>query len=148
MLFVRGRSERPTHVIMKAFLWALYLPAYPALSIEVGIGDRYKPDVIALDQLTGKPLFWGESGHVGRDKIQSLVRRFRGTHFAIAKWGMRLDPFIKIVAEALAGIPRQASFDLITFNEDCLSRFVDKHGNLTLTFDELEWTRFEPTHPR
>jgi hypothetical protein len=147
MLFVRGRSERPTHVIMKAFLWALYLPTYPALSIEVSIGDRYKPDVISLDQLTGKPLFWGESGHVGRDKIQSLVRRYRETHFAIAKWGMRLEPLMKIVADALEGIPRQVPFDLITFHEDSLDRFIDADGNLTLAFDDLEWIRFEPTHP-
>jgi hypothetical protein len=34
---------------MKALLWALYLPIYPKLSVEIAIGDRYRPDVVELD---------------------------------------------------------------------------------------------------
>jgi hypothetical protein len=44
--------------------WALYLPLYPNLSVEIGVGDRYKPDVVALGE-DGRPLFWAEAGQVG-----------------------------------------------------------------------------------
>jgi len=73
---------------MKALLWALYLPHYPELTVEISIGDRYKPDVVALDA-QGSPVFWGEAGQVGLTKIRSLLRRHRRTHFAIGQMGVR-----------------------------------------------------------
>ncbi len=61
MILVKGLNESSEHVLMKAFLWALYLPDYPTLTVEIRIGDRYKPDVVALDA-AGNLLFWGEAG--------------------------------------------------------------------------------------
>ena len=82
VVFVKKSNESSEHVLMKALLWALYLPDYPELTVEISIGDRYKPDVVALDA-QGSPTFWAEAGQVGVDKIQSLVRRHRRTHFAL-----------------------------------------------------------------
>lgn len=45
VVFVKKRNERAEHVLMKSFLWALYLPDYPDLTVEISIGDRYKPAV-------------------------------------------------------------------------------------------------------
>ena len=73
VVFVKRANERGEHV-MKGFLWAVYLPAYSDLVVEVPVHDRYKPDVVSLDPY-GKPRFWGEAGHVSPDKIHSLVRR-------------------------------------------------------------------------
>ena len=85
VVFVKRKQERIEHVWMKAFLWALYLPEYPDLTVEVGIGDKYKPDVVEMDPRRGRPRFWGEAGHVGEDKIEALTSRYPATHFAIAK---------------------------------------------------------------
>lgn len=152
-VFVWGRRERSVHTLMKAFLWALYLPDYPHISVEVRIGDRYKPDVVAYtgDEIapTGvyvvkqEPLFWGEAGEVGRDKIQAIVRRYRDTHFAIAKWETRLTPYEKIVRDALDGLKRNAPFDLLTFPADSAERFIDEAGNITLSHADLEWLRID-----
>lgn len=150
-VFVWGRRERSVHTLMKAFLWALYLPEYPHISVEVRIGDRYKPDVIAyagqeiapagVFTVQQDPLFWGEAGQVGRDKIDSIVSRYPDTHFAIAKWHTRLDPLEKLVRSALDGVKRTAPFDLITFAPDSYTRFIDDSGNITIHHDDLTWIR-------
>jgi len=72
VVFVKKPIERSSHILMKAYLWALYLPHYPDLSVEVGVGDRYKPDVIAC-AADGRPVFWGEAGKVSVEKIRSLA---------------------------------------------------------------------------
>ncbi|MBZ0295593.1 MAG: hypothetical protein K8L99_23755 [Anaerolineae bacterium] len=147
IVIVRGTRERFTHPLMKALLWALYIPNYPNISVEIHIGDKYKPDVIAyppgVNLRSGEPVFWGEAGQTGRDKIRSLVRRYRNTHFALAKYDTTLDPHIRIVRDALDGVTRHAPFDLISFPEDSAERFFDAEGNVTVTFDELHWVRLE-----
>jgi hypothetical protein len=35
VVFVRRPIESSEHVLMKALLWALYLPDYPSLSVEI-----------------------------------------------------------------------------------------------------------------
>lgn len=143
LVFANDGRESAQHVLMKAFLWALYLPDYPHLSVEIRIGDKYKPDVVALDETspTPKPLFWGESGQVGVAKIRSLARRYRETHFAIAKWDMNLDPLAKIVTEALDGLNRTAPFDLLRFPLDSARRFIDADGYIHLTQADVEFRR-------
>ena len=140
VVFVKNAYERPEHVIMKALLWALYLPYYPEIGVEIAIGDRYKPDVVQLDE-RGYPLFWGEAGEVGEDKIRSLVKRFRGTHFVVARWHTRLDSLAEIVREALHGVRRSAPFDLISLPDDSADRFIDDEREIHITLRDVEWLR-------
>jgi hypothetical protein len=56
VVFVKHAKEQSAHVVMKALLWALYLPEYPELSVEIPVGDRFKPDVVALGPDT-QPIF-------------------------------------------------------------------------------------------
>lgn len=141
-----GVRERFVHPLMKAYIWALYLPDYPSASIEIRIGDKYKPDVVAYDdkpavyEANPQPLFWGEAGRTGKDKIQSIVKRFPDTHFAMSKWNTRLEPYIDLVSEALEGVKRSAPFDIISFPEES-KHCVDANGNITITFDDVSWVR-------
>lgn len=141
VVFVKRANERSEHVLLKAFLWALYLPRYPDLTVEVSIGDRYRPDVVALDP-SGRPRFWGEAGHAGPDKLRSLVRRHRDTHFALAKWDTRLEPFMATVRAILREFAGSQPFDLLRFPADSAERFVDERGHVTLSHADLEWARF------
>jgi hypothetical protein len=141
VVFVKRKQERIEHVWMKAFLWALYLPTYPALGVEVSIGTKYKPDVVQMDALRGRPRFWGEAGHVGADKIKHLVHHEPQTHVAIGKWATSLDPFAEMVREAMADTNREAPFDLIRFPDDSAERFIDTKGRITITHDALDWMR-------
>jgi hypothetical protein len=143
VVFSRTPQERAVHVLMKAYLWALYLPEYPNMMVEVRIGDRYKPDVVSLDEMEN-PLFWGESGQVGLEKIQKLVQRYPNTHFAIAKWKRRLGPLVELVQEARDTSRHNARFDLISFQPDSIKRFIDADNQVSLTHDDLEWVRLEP----
>jgi len=140
VVFVKKPYESDTHVLMKALLWALYLPTYPNLAVEIAVGDRYKPDVVAPNG-RGEPIFWGEAGDVTTAKIRSLARRYRDTHFALAKWDTRLDPYGVIVAGALAGLHRRAPFDLIRFPSDSADRFIDDAGAIYLSHADLTWVR-------
>jgi hypothetical protein len=140
VVFIKRSNERGTHVLMKSFLWALYLPAYPDLTVEIRVGDRYKPDVVRLDE-DGRPVFWAEAGQVGLEKIRSLLRRYPDTHFAVAKWNTRLNPYFELVNDALNGLRRSAPVDLLCFPEDSAERFIDELGNIRLNFHELEWVR-------
>lgn len=142
VVFIKKSTESVEHVLMKAFIWALYLPQYSDLSVEVKIGDRYKPDVVQLDD-QNVPVFWGESGVVKRDKIQSLARRFRDTHFAIAKWDTNLKPVAELVKSAISDIKRTAPFDLIRIPDDSAETFINDRHQITISFDDLEWIRLE-----
>lgn len=134
--------ERSSHVLMKAFLWALYLPDYPNLTVETWTGDRFKPDVVELD-VEGNPLFWGESGKVGLRKLASLVRRYPSTHFAVAKWGGHLRPHVNVIERALKGRTRKNPLDLLVFPEDGAERLIDEDGAIDVQFEDLTWKRFE-----
>lgn len=139
-VFVKRPNEQTSHVLMKAFLWGLFLPDYPDLAIEIPVGDRYKPDVVALG-LEGRPLFWGESGQVSAEKIRSLGRRYRETHFVVAKWAARPDPHLAIIERALHGLRRLAPFDLLIFPDDSAERFIHDRGEIRVTLNDLEWVR-------
>ena len=139
VVFVKKPQESTEHVLLKAFLWALYLPAYPNLSVDVAIGDRYKPDVIALDG-SGEALFWGEAGHVSPEKLRALAKRYRSTHFALARWDARLESVAGWVGEALHGVERSAPFDLLCFPADSAERFIVER-TLRVSFDAIEWQR-------
>jgi hypothetical protein len=146
VVLVKKHNERAAHVLMKAFLWALYLPEYPDAKIEIPIGDRYKPDVISL-RFDGRPRFWGEAGHVGRQKVHDLVRRFRDTHFAFSKWDTDLDPFVELVQEAVADLERSAPVDLLAFPADSAERYIDGR-DIHLTRRDLDWIQIGQHAPR
>lgn len=140
VVLVKRPVESGRHVFMKAFLWALYLPAFPDLAIEVGVGGRYKPDLVSLDA-EGRPRFWGECGHVGVDKLRTLLRKHRSTHFALARWSQPMHHALAMVNEALDGVRREAPVDVVMFSDDAAERFIGPRGDITVTFDDLKWVR-------
>jgi len=149
VVFTLGRIERPEHVLMKAFIWALYLPDYPNLTVEIKVGDRYKPDVVAIDEaealkdVNAAIRFWGESGRVGEEKIYSLARRFPSAHLVIAKWDKNLVPLEKMVRDAVTDHDRSAPFDLLRFSDGDAERFIDERGNVTITHNDIDWIRIQ-----
>ena len=146
IVLVKRKQERIEHVWMKAFLWALYLPDYPTLSVEVSVDDRYKPDVVAMSTRVGpdprraRPVFWGEAGHVSPDKIEALLPRYPDTHFAIAKWDTPLDRTQDPVAPALRDTSRSAPVDLYRFPPDSADRFIE-NGVVSIHRSQIPWRR-------
>jgi hypothetical protein len=143
VVVVKKRRERASHVLIKAFIWALYLPEYPDLKIEVGIGGRYTPDVVQLDQ-RGRPVFWGEAERVSLKKTRALVARFPSTHLVFGKWAAPLAPLAKTLGAAVAKSRRKAPVDLIRFPAESAARFMDGDGRIPIDSADLEWRRFAP----
>ena len=127
---------------MKAYIWALYLPQYADLLVEVKIGDRYKPDVVMLDP-SSSPIFWGEAGEVGQRKIRKLVRRYRHTHFAMAKASNNLDPYVDMVRKELKGVNRSAPFDLLGMGDVSAEPFITPKGHININFDDINFVRID-----
>ena len=69
------------------------------------------------------------------------MRRYPDTHFALAKWDLRLKPYAEQVAEALEGVRRSAPFDLLGFPAGC-EQAVDEDGAITIAFEQIERIRF------
>jgi len=145
VVFAKKPNEHAAHVLMKALTWALYSFEYPAMKVEVPIGSRYKPDLVQLDS-RGAPQFWGESGRVGIRKMQRLVRHYRATHFAFAKWDMDLLPLRRIMEKCLpAG--RHAAVDLLSFPADSAERFIDDSGRIEVHLEDVPHLRFAAAKP-
>ncbi len=139
IVLIKRPIESVRHVLMKAFLWALYLPEYADATVEVAVGGRYKPDVISMAE--PGPRFWGEAGHVSQHKLEHIARRHRNTHLALARWDTRLDSVVALVRRAIDGVERGAPFDVLIFPADSAERFVDERGEIRLTHDDLVWQR-------
>jgi hypothetical protein len=120
LVLVKRPIESAEHVLQKALLWALYLPRYPELRVEVPLPQpsRYKPDLLALQLDIGgqpEPIFWGECGEVAVEKLRFLLSRYRRTHFVFSKWNTRLDPFAELISRAMPDNRRSAPVELIGF---------------------------------
>ena len=135
-VFIKKAFESDSHVLMKALIWALFLPDYPNLSVEIQIGHRFKPDLVQMDD-DGQPVFWGEAGRVSQRKMQALVQRFRTTHFVFAKWDRNLAPFHKVLRKARKSIKRTAPVELISFPGDSRERFIDRDGAIHIAFEDV-----------
>lgn len=138
-VFSKKPNEHATHVLMKALVWALYRPMYPALKVEVAIGARFKPDLVQLDD-RGTPRFWGECGRVGERKITRLIQRYRDAHIVFAKWNVDLQPWRRIVAKAMPA-HRRAPVDLLCFPADSAERFIDRSGTIQLVLEDIPHLR-------
>ena len=143
LVLVKRAEESVAHVVQKALLWALYLPAYPSLRVEVPLagGSRYKPDLLALDD-AGEPIFWGECGVVAESKLRALLRRHRSTHFVLSKWAARLDTVAAMVEGALADVRRAAPVELISFPADA-GDAIAADGTVTIDRASLESRRWD-----
>ena len=141
LVLVKRPNEKLEHRLMMALLWSLYLPRYPALRIDVKIGARYRPDLVQLDA-DGRPIFWGECGEVGAEKLRVLCTRYRDTHLVFSKWAINLQPFAALIEAALRDTRRAAPVELIGFDEGA-ARFIDESGAIQIGFSDVVRRKWE-----
>jgi hypothetical protein len=141
LVLVKRSNEKFEHRLMMALLWALYLPQYPDLRIDVPIGARYRPDLVQLGA-DGRPIFWGEAGEVGQDKLRLMCARYRDTRLVFAKWAINLQPFAGLIDFALDGVRRTAPVELIGFDADS-ARFADATGQIAIGFGDVTRRRWD-----
>lgn len=143
LVLIKRPVESAEHVIQKALMWALYLPHYPGVRVEVPLPapSRYKPDLLALDTLQ-EPLFWGECGEVHLDKLRFLLGRHRRTHFVFSKWDTRLAPFADFITKSLPKIGRAAPVELLSFPPTA-TQWIAADGTIAIDRAQLDVRRWD-----
>jgi hypothetical protein len=142
LVLIKRPIESIEHVWQKALLWALYLPSYPDLRVEVPLpgASRYKPDLLAFEG--ERPRFWGECGVVALDKLDDLLRRYRSTHLVFSKWQVSTQPFAASIERALRGVRRSAAVELIRFPAEAAARIAE-NGEITIAPEDVERRRWD-----
>ncbi len=87
-------GESYGHILMKALGYALFVAEYPTLEIEMKIGLRYKPDLIARNA-GGELLFWGEAGANSLRKTAWILKHTRVERLALFKIGQNVNQLIE-----------------------------------------------------
>ena len=143
LVLIKRPIESAEHVVQKALLWALYLPHYPDLRVEVELPQpsRYKPDLLALDAAQ-EPIFWGECGAVATDKLGFLLSRYRRTRFVFSKWDTRLEPFGALIERALVNTRRSAPVELLGIPADAAG-WIAADGTIAIPDGAVERRRWE-----
>ncbi len=136
LVLVKRAGESERHVLLKALVFGLYVATYPQLTVEVAIGKRYKPDLVALDG-EGQPTFWAECGEIGRDKLAHLLRAYRRTHLVIAKQTGSLDPYLAVARSLRPTEERTPPVEFLNFPPDA-HRFLCADGEIAVSFDDCE----------
>ncbi len=149
-----GKSAQFTHidkiesaerVLMRIFLWALYLPQYPDLQAEaVASRQHYVVQVGAAASGEPKPVFMGTSEQIYDNHTINWVEHCPSTHLAIAGWHYPFALYREWVEYMLTvrRLRRTAPIDLIRIPDDA-ARFIDPAGNVAISFDDVEWVRLE-----
>lgn len=86
-------GESYEHILMKALGYAMFVERYPMLEIEIKVGLRYKPDLVARDA-GGEFLFWGEAGANSLRKTAWLLKHTRTRKLALFKIGQNVGQLV------------------------------------------------------
>uniref|UniRef100_A0A7S3VZN6 Uncharacterized protein n=1 Tax=Strombidinopsis acuminata TaxID=141414 RepID=A0A7S3VZN6_9SPIT len=144
----KARGESVEHVLLKALVWAMYLPIYPTAICEdspiarlkvAGSSLRYHPDVYAANSNApaNSPLWWAECGSVSVPKLRELAEAYPSTSFTVAKWA-RSD--LRGYATSLCrDLPASCAerFEVVSFPADAPERFINEEGQVSVGFDDL-----------
>jgi hypothetical protein len=111
-------GESYEHILMKALGYAMFVGEYPNLEIEVKIGLRYKPDLIAVG-VAGDFKFWGECGANSIRKTHWILKHTRTEKLVLFKIGQNVEQLIKqLRAEIPAKYRLSGRLTLINFVSD------------------------------
>ncbi len=97
-------GESYEHVLMKALGYAMYVAEFPALEIEVEVGRRYKPDLVARGDMAsggGRFQFWGECGTVTVRKIAWLLKHGDVERLVVFKINYGVAAFVSELRAAI-----------------------------------------------
>ncbi len=111
-------GESYEHVLMKALGYAMFVRDYPQMEIEIRVGLRYKPDLVARG-LNDDFLFWGEAGENSIRKTHWLLKHAPVEKLVLFKIAINTEQFVKqLRAEIPAKYRSEGKLVLINFVSD------------------------------
>ena len=93
-------GESYEHVLMKALGYSMFVEKYPTLEIEMKVGLRYKPDLVARNQI-GDFLFWGEAGANSIRKTAWLLKHTQTRKLVLFKIGRNVNQLVTQLREEI-----------------------------------------------
>lgn len=87
-------GESCEHILMKALGYAMFVGEYPNLEIEIKVGLRYKPDLIAIN-IAGEFEFWGECGQNSIRKTHWILKHTKTEKLVLFKIGQNVEQIVK-----------------------------------------------------
>lgn len=93
-------GESYEHILMKTLGYAMFVGEFPTLEIEIKVGLRYKPDLIARNA-AGDFLFWGEAGANSIRKTSWLLKHTRTEKLVLFKIGRNVKTLIEQLREEI-----------------------------------------------
>lgn len=119
-------GESYEHVLMKALGYAMYARDYPNLEIEIRVGLRYKPDLIALGA-DGDFAFWGECGQNSIRKTHWILKHTRTEKMVLFKISASARQLIKQIREEIPAKYRaDGKLTLINFVNEIVNLTADR----------------------
>jgi hypothetical protein len=118
------RGETYRHVLLKALGFAMYAREYPRLEIELSVGLRYKPDLVALNEggaagAGARFLFWGECGLVTMRKVAWLLKHGDAERVVLFKLDCGVRPLVRELRDAVHARYREGGrLQLVNFAAD------------------------------
>ena len=122
------RGETYEHVLLKALGFAMYVWEYPRLEIELSVGLRYKPDLVALNEgatprAGARFLFWGECGLVTMRKVAWLLKHGDAERVVLFKLDCGVRPLVRELRDAVPERYREGGrLQLVNFAADVADR--------------------------
>src|SRR5215213_8422943 len=128
------RGESYGHVLMKALGYAMFAPVYPGLGVELAVGLRYKPDLVALNEGEGgRPragarfLFWGECGMVSMRKVAWLLKHGDTDRLVLFKTGCGVRAYARELRDSVGERYRAGGrLMLVNFAADIAERAAER----------------------
>lgn len=87
-------GESYEHILLKALGYAMFVEKFPNMEIEMRVGLRYKPDLVARNE-NGDFLFWGEAGENSLRKTAWLLKHARVERLVLLKLGINSEQLVK-----------------------------------------------------
>ena len=121
-------GESYAHVLMKALGYAMFVGEHPRLEIELPVGLRYKPDLVALNEAGASAAgarfaFWGECGMVSMRKVGWLLKHGQLARLVLFKTGCSVAALTRELRGATG--PRERAggrLQLVNFAPDIAER--------------------------
>jgi len=128
------RGESYGHVLMKALGYAMFVGLYPSLEIELPVGLRYKPDLVALNEAEdGRPhtgarfRFWGECGMVSMRKVAWLLKHGDAERLVLFKTGSSVRAYTRELRDSVEPRYRgDGRLTLVNFAPDIAERAAER----------------------
>jgi hypothetical protein len=129
----QAAGESYEHVLMKALAYSIFVREHPDLQIEVKVGLRYKPDLIAI-AWDGTFDLWVECGMISITKTAWLAKHTTAGRIVICKIDLNADQFVKQLRTAISSKYRPAG-------RISILNFVSDIRNLTATMQIAKVSR-------